>query len=79
MPMFEGSQTSIEYAQVGDGPDIVWVAGGGDAGDSWDTYQLPHFRRSFQIPAFTNRGIAPTTCRRRCHGRSGTWHATRPS
>jgi pimeloyl-ACP methyl ester carboxylesterase len=63
VPMFEGSQTSIDYAQVGDGPDIVWVSGGGDAGDSWDAYQLPHFRQSFRNTTFTNRGIAPTTCR----------------
>jgi pimeloyl-ACP methyl ester carboxylesterase len=63
MPFVAGSKATIAYEQVGEGPDIVWVSGGGDAGDSWDTYQLPHFRRSFRNTTFTNRGIAPTTCR----------------
>ena len=63
MPFFEGSQASIAYEQVGEGPDIVWVGGGGDAGDSWDAYQIPHFRRAFRNTTFTNRGIGPTTCR----------------
>src|SRR5690242_6795749 len=63
MPIFEGSQASLAYVQVGEGRDIVWIGGGGDAGDSWDAYQIPHFRRSFRNTTFTNRGIAPTTCR----------------
>ena len=63
MPFFEGSQASIAYEQVGGGPDIVWVSGGGDAGDSWDGYQIPHFRRAFRNTTFTNRGVGPTTCR----------------
>ena len=36
MAMLEGSQSTIAFEQVGSGPDIVWVAGGGDAGDSGD-------------------------------------------
>jgi hypothetical protein len=79
MPMFEGSQTSIAYEQVGEGPDIVWVSGGGDAGDSWDTYQLPHFRRSFRNTKFTNRGIAPTTCRQPLPWTIGEAEIARPN
>src|SRR5689334_5620288 len=63
MQFLHGSRTTIAYHQVGEGPDIVWISGGGDAGDSWDIYQLPHFRRSFRNTTFTNRGISPTTCR----------------
>ena len=63
MQTFEGSQAAIAYEQVGDGPDIVWISGGGDAGDSWHEYQIPHFRRAFRNTTFNNRGIAPTACR----------------
>jgi len=59
MPTFQGSQTSIPYEQTGSGPDIVWVAGGGDQGDSWHPYQIPHFRKAFRNTTFTNRGISP--------------------
>ena len=62
MPMFQGSSANLAYAQRGEGPDLVWVGGGGDAGDSWDLYQLPHFEGSFRNTTFTNRGVSPTTC-----------------
>jgi pimeloyl-ACP methyl ester carboxylesterase len=62
MPMFEGRATTLPYAQRGEGPDIVWVGGGGDAGDSWDRYQLPHFETSYRNTTFTNRGVSPTVC-----------------
>ena len=62
MPMFPGSRATLSYAQRGEGPDIVWIGGGGDAGDSWDRYQLPYFERSRRNTTFTNRGVSPTTC-----------------
>ena len=62
MLMFEGSTTTIPYDQRGEGPDIVWIGSGGDAGDSWDEYQVPHFEPSFRNTTFTNRGVSPTTC-----------------
>ena len=62
MSMFQGSVTLMAYEQRGGGPDIVWVGGGGDAGDSWDAYQLPHFEKAFRNTTFTNRGVSPTTC-----------------
>jgi pimeloyl-ACP methyl ester carboxylesterase len=60
--MFEGSSATLAYEQRGRGPDIIWVGGGGDAGDSWNAYQLPHFERSFRNTTFTNRGVSPTVC-----------------
>ena len=62
MPTFQGSRTSMPYEQVGAGPDIVWVAGGGDAGDAWTTYQVPHFRAAFRNTTFTQRGVSPAVC-----------------
>ena len=62
MQTFEGSSATLAFAQLGRGPDIVWIGGGGDAGDSWDRYQLPHFRSSYRNTTFVNRGVSPTTC-----------------
>jgi pimeloyl-ACP methyl ester carboxylesterase len=62
MSMFRGNAATVAYEQRGEGPDLVWVGGGGDAGDSWNAYQLPHFERSFRNTTFTNRGVSPTTC-----------------
>ena len=64
MPTFEGSQATIHYEQVGQGPDIVWVSGGGGTASDWDPYQLPHFRDRFRNTTFDNRGIGTTDCER---------------
>lgn len=62
MPQYTGSQACIHYEQDGQGPDIVWVSGGGGLADDWDTYQLPYFRSSFRSTTFDNRGVGTTTC-----------------
>jgi len=62
MPIFEGTLTRTTYEQRGSGPDIVWISGGGDPGESWHTYQIPHFESSFRNTTFDNRGISPATC-----------------
>ena len=56
------SETSLSYEQIGEGPDIVWVAGGGDTGRRWHKYQIPSFRDGFRNTTFDNRGIGETTC-----------------
>jgi pimeloyl-ACP methyl ester carboxylesterase len=61
MTRFHGSQATIHYSRFGDGPDIVWVAGGGSRGSDWHPYQMPHFRRSFRNTTYDNRGIGETT------------------
>jgi pimeloyl-ACP methyl ester carboxylesterase len=61
VPQFEGSQASIHYDQVGDGPDIVWVSGAGGAADSWDAYQLPYFKEAFRNTTYDCRGVGTTT------------------
>jgi pimeloyl-ACP methyl ester carboxylesterase len=62
MPVLEASRSTIRYEQIGEGPDVVWISGGGDVGRVWHRYQLPHFRRDFRNTTFDNRGIGGTTC-----------------
>jgi pimeloyl-ACP methyl ester carboxylesterase len=52
----------IHYEQVGAGPDIVWVSGGGGLAEDWDTYQIPYFKDGFRNTIFDNRGIGTTRC-----------------
>ena len=56
------SQATINYRQVGDGPDIVWVSGAGGTIGSWDGYQVPYFRDSFRNTSYDCRGVGGTTC-----------------
>ena len=62
MPIFEGSEAAIRYEQVGEGPDIVWVSGGGGPAEDWHTYQLPYFKQRFRNTTFDNRGVGRTHC-----------------
>lgn len=62
MPQLEGSEASIHYEQHGDGPDIVWVSGGGGLATDWLPYQIPFFRERHRNTIFDNRGIGTTTC-----------------
>jgi pimeloyl-ACP methyl ester carboxylesterase len=61
MPRFEGSEATIQYEQIGSGPDIVWVAGGGGLAADWIPYQMPYFGKDFRNTIFDNRGIGQTT------------------
>lgn len=60
MPILNASNADIHYEQVGDGPDIVWVSGGGGLASDWDPYQLPFFQRDFRNTTFDNRGVGTT-------------------
>jgi pimeloyl-ACP methyl ester carboxylesterase len=62
MPTVQGSQATIHYEQVGEGPDIVWVSGAGGTADSWDDYQLPYFKDDFCNTTYDCRGVGTTTC-----------------
>jgi pimeloyl-ACP methyl ester carboxylesterase len=61
MPTFEGSDAAILYEQVGHGPDVVWVSGGGNVGRDWHLFQIPYFERFYRNTTFDNRGIGRTT------------------
>jgi pimeloyl-ACP methyl ester carboxylesterase len=62
MPHFKASQAEIWYEQVGaaDGPQLVWVGGGGTMGRDWHRFQTPHFVKDFRNLVFDNRGIGDT-------------------
>jgi pimeloyl-ACP methyl ester carboxylesterase len=55
-------EVTIHYEQFGDGPDLVWLAGGGSVGSDWHTWQIPYFEPFFRNTTFDNRGIGKTTC-----------------
>jgi len=61
LPFQVCSQATVHYEQFGQGPDIVWVSGGGDTGSRWHRYQIPHFEPRFRNTTFDNRGIGRTT------------------
>jgi pimeloyl-ACP methyl ester carboxylesterase len=52
----------MHYEQFGEGPDIVWIAGGGSLGSDWHEWQIPHFEREFRNTTYDNRGIGRTEC-----------------
>lgn len=52
----------IHYDQFGEGPDIVWVAGGGGHASDWHEWQVPFFEPSFRNTTFDNRGLGLTRC-----------------
>lgn len=62
MPHFKASEAEIWYEQVGreDGPQLVWVGGGGTMGRDWHRFQTPHFVKDFRNLVFDNRGIGDT-------------------
>lgn len=64
MPTQEVSEAVLHYERFGDGgPDIVWIAGGGDVGARWHRYQMPYFEAAgFRNTTFDNRGIGATSC-----------------
>ena len=62
MPLLEGSEATIAYEQSGQGPDLVWVAGGGSRGGDWRLFQTPFFDDRYRSTTFDARGIGDTTC-----------------
>ncbi|MEA2579151.1 MAG: hypothetical protein QOE83_43 [Actinomycetota bacterium] len=60
MGQLKGTGANIHYEQFGEGPDIVWVAGGGDPGSAWHKYQMPFFKKDFRNTTFDNRGVGTT-------------------
>jgi pimeloyl-ACP methyl ester carboxylesterase len=61
MPELTTSNARIAYRQTGSGPDIVWVSGGGDPGDTWHEWQIPALP-GYRHTTFDNRGIGATEC-----------------
>jgi pimeloyl-ACP methyl ester carboxylesterase len=61
MPELATAHARIGYEQTGQGPDIVWVSGGGDVGATWREWQVPAFP-GYRHTTFDNRGAGETQC-----------------
>lgn len=62
MPTLARDRISIHYEQEGEGPDLVWVCGGGGLPEwTWSKWQIPALP-GFRHNTFHNRGIGKTTC-----------------
>lgn len=62
MPEVRLPNTITSYEQVGEGADILWIAGGGSVGADWHHWQVPAFSSRYRNTTFDNRGIGGTTC-----------------
>lgn len=63
MTTFQGSEASMHYERFGEGPDILWVSGGGSLGRDWHLFQTPYFvAAGYRNSTFDSRGIGATTC-----------------
>lgn len=56
----ETSGTQSRVAQVGDGPDIVWVPGGDSPAEAW-RLQMTHFAGTYRSTSYDPRGAGGTT------------------
>lgn len=62
MPVLSEELISIYYEQQGEGPDIVWISGGGGMPEwTWLKWQIPSLP-GFRHTVFHNRGIGKTVC-----------------
>ena len=76
MPTITRADIVTHYEQTGEGPDIVWICGGGGVPErTWNVYQVPEFP-DFRNTVFHNRGIGQTTAARSSRGRWRTSRAT---
>lgn len=51
MPELQWRNAVLHYEQIGEGPDIVWLAGAG-----WRTYQVPFFAEAYRNTLYHLRG-----------------------
>jgi 3-oxoadipate enol-lactonase len=49
-------------SEVGQGPDLLWIAGGGYFGSAWHEHFVPHFADRFHNLTFDTRGTDGTAC-----------------
>ena len=56
----ETSGARLRVAQVGSGPDVVWVPGGDSPAEAWRG-QMMHFAGRFRSTSYDPRGVGETT------------------
>jgi 3-oxoadipate enol-lactonase len=64
MPQLSLPDVELEYEQRGEGPDLVWLAGGDMPGSDWNLFQVPDFESSFRNTTYDARGVGRTRCRK---------------
>ena len=62
MPEIATDGATIWYDQSGEGPDLVWVAGGDQPGSDWRLYQVPYFDGQWRNTTYDPRGVGRTRC-----------------
>lgn len=51
----------LAYEDRGDGEPVLFIAGQGGVGRTWDLYQVPAFRAAgYRVITFDNRGVGAT-------------------
>lgn len=63
MPELDLDDVTLYYEQVGEGRDLVWLAGGDMPGSDWHLYQTPAFA-DFRNMTYDARGVGRTISRR---------------
>jgi len=63
MPDLLLEDVTLRYDQSGEGPDIVWIAGGDQPGSDWHLFQTPAFDDAFRSTTFDARGAGATESR----------------
>lgn len=56
----KASGARMRVAQIGNGPDIVWVPGGDSPAEAW-RHQMMHFSDRFRCTSYDPRGVGETT------------------
>lgn len=56
------TQLRTSYSEVGDGPPILWISGGGGRATDWDADYAHAFADSYRSITFENRGTKGTAC-----------------
>ncbi len=53
---------NLAYEDRGDGEPVLFIAGQGGVGRTWDLYQVPAFRAAgYRVITFDNRGVGATS------------------
>lgn len=57
-----GREVNLAYEDRGDGEPVLFIAGQGGVGRTWDLYQVPAFRAAgYRVITFDNRGVGATS------------------
>lgn len=56
------AQLRTSYSEVGDGPPILWISGGGGRAADWEADYAHAFADSYRSITFENRGTEGTAC-----------------